>query len=77
MGGMKFFTPRNMGVAHTSPRGHITLLVCVLLCVPLALTACGPLGGGKTVEIDWVNFVRFHSVTYLTPTVPVGRAHHR
>jgi hypothetical protein len=48
--------------------GALPLLVVLL--APLALSACG----GKTVEIEWVNFVQFHGVTYTTPTIRVGRA---
>lgn len=72
---MKHLTPGQMGVTDASTRGHVTLLKYVpswlLLWALLLLAACGPFG--RSVEIDWLNFVQFHGIRYDIPTIPVGR----
>src|SRR5260221_6400841 len=72
---MKDLTPGQMGVTDTSTRGHVTLLryvpLWLLLWALLSLAACGPFG--RSVEIDWLNFVQLHGIRYDTPTIPVAR----
>jgi hypothetical protein len=51
----------------------ITLLMVGALGLG-SLTACNPFSRGPTAYIEWVNFVRFHGITYVTSTIPIGRA---
>jgi hypothetical protein len=51
----------------------IALLMAVTLGVG-SLTACGPFAPRTSVQIEWINFVRFHGITYQASTIPIGRA---
>ena len=41
----------------------------LMLLTVIELASCGSQTGGQNVSIDWVNFIRFHGITYLATSM--------